>query len=581
VGLRLAGWPFVVGTGIAASLPVLAATVRALADGWMPMGDQGIIATRAYDVLTAHMPLLGQYSEASTVTGQPTYSPGPMLYWLLAVPAHLGRSAALTVTMALVNVVCVVGAVALAARRGGPALAALTGAAIALMCVSLSAESLHGIFNPSAALFPFLLLFPLCWSLACGDYRLLPLTVLVASFTVQCHVAYLPPVAGLLVVGGVGLVLARRRRAVGRMRPWLLAALAVAALCWSAPVVQQLSQHPGNLGVLANEATAHQPSQGPTRAARALERAIGVPPRWLRKPDVNVGRLSGVSGGDYGDTRLQDLWTVPSTLTAASAALVIGALAVLALVAWRRRRGDLTAAAVLALALCVALAALVAKTPIKATNTLGYMLWWGSVAGTWVWVTLIWSLAVLIASRVSLAPLRAAVAPAGALLVLVAGVSVAAAQTPDTHTPYYRPTSALATGLDRALQPGTSVKLAQQGGAAVAIEPTIRYTLRRHGVRALGYYAARRPGAWYELDGRSFRYVVSVNADRPPHYAPARVVARARLTDSRGPHRLTATLSPPGATASEGCGRSPTRPATRTCRAHRKRQATHARVPSA
>jgi hypothetical protein len=83
----------------------------------------------------------------------------------------------------------------------------------------------------------------------------------------------------------------------------------------------------------------------------------------------------------------------------------------------------------------------------------------------------------------------------------------------------------------------------------VAIEPTIRYTLRSHGVRALGTYASRRPGAWYELDHRRYRYVVSVDADRPPRYRPARVVARAEMIDMRGRHRLTATLSPASAQA--------------------------------
>lgn len=173
--------------------------------------------------------------------------------------------------------------------------------------------------------------------------------------------------------------------------------------------------------------------------------------------------------------------------------------------------------------------------------------------------------------------MAAALAPASLLLVLIAGASVASAQLPDTHAPDYRPTSDLAAGLDHALAPGTSVKLGQRGGAAVAIEPTIRYTLRRHGVRALGHYASRRPGAWYELNGRAFRYSVSLNADRPSPYTPARPVARVTLTDSRGTHRLTATLSPPNA----GCGRSPRRPGKHSCQVRRKPRATHARAPSA
>ena len=187
-------------------------------------------------------------------------------------------------------------------------------------------------------------------------------------------------------------------------------------------------------------------------------------------------------------------------------------------------------------------------TPVRATNTLGYFLWWDSIAGMWVWLALGWSAVALLAParRFTLRP--AAVASLGAVAIVAgAGVAAAAVQKPDKHAPDYRPTRSLAAGLNRAIPPGSSVRLVQRGGPMVAIEPTIRYTLLLHGVRALGPYASRRPGAWYELDHRRYRYVVSVNSDRPPHYRPARLVARAEMTDARGRHRLTATLSPASA----------------------------------
>jgi hypothetical protein len=541
--------------GAAAALPVIVATIRAVGAHWMPMGDQGIIATRAYDVLSSHPPLLGQYSEASTVSGQATYSPGPMLYWLLALPAHFGAPGSLTLTMAVVNTACVVGIVVLARRRGGLPLAVPAGVAIALTCLSWSSESLHGIFNPSAALLPFSMLVFLCWSIAVGDYRLLPLTALVASFVVQCHLGYVPPTAGLLLVALGGLLLTRRGHADPerpRSSRWLIAALAVAVLCWIAPVVDQIAHRPGNFSVLASEATAPQRTQGATRAWRAVVRAVGVPPRWLRKPEANIGRVSGVSGGDYGDTRLRDLSTVPALASRLTAVLILGALAAVAVGGWRYGRRELAGAAVIGLVLCGAFAAMVAATPTKATNTLGYMLWWGSVAGMWVWLTLAWTGVVLLKgarrpARLAGARVRALAPAAGALVVLAAGAGVAAAESADTHEPYYGPTRALASGLDRAIPSGQTVRLVQRGGIMVAIEPTIRYTLRHHGVRALGHYANRRPGAWYELDSRPLQHVVSVNGDAPARFRPATVVADVVLTDSRGRHRLTATVSPPSA----------------------------------
>jgi hypothetical protein len=357
----------------------------------------------------------------------------------------------------------------------------------------------------------------------------------------------------MLLVAGGGLALTRRRARAGGSRPRSLrrplAATAVVALvCWSLPLAEEATHHPGNMTVLAREVVTHQQTEGATKGWRVLVRAVGLPPRWLRAPTANAGRLSDMSGGDYGDTRVGDLTAVPTLAARVSTAVIIGALVLIALVAARRRRFEIAIAAAISFVLCAALAWEVAATPLKATNTLGYFLWWDSFAGMWVWLVLLWSTVALSAGARRFALRVPAVASVAAIVVVAgAGVAAASVQKPDKHAPYYRPARLLAAGLDRAVQPGTSVRLVQRGGPMVAIEPTIRWTLRRHGVRALGPYASHRPGAWYELDHRSYRYVVSVNADRPPHYRPWRVVARTEMTDARGRHRLTATLSPASA----------------------------------
>jgi hypothetical protein len=359
----------------------------------------------------------------------------------------------------------------------------------------------------------------------------------------------------MLAVAVAGLVLARRRERAGGswprpLRCALVAAILVTAVCWSLPLAEEVTHHPGNMTVLAREVVTHQRTQGATKGLRALVRAVGAPPRWLRTPTANAGRLSDMSGGDYGDTRIGDLTTVPSLAARVSTVAIVAALALVALAGLRRRRADIAAAAAIGLVLCAALAWEVAVTPQKATNTLGYFLWWDSIAGMWVWLVLAWSAIALVARGRRFSLRVPAIASAGAVAIVAgAGVAAAAVQQPDKHAPYYRPTKLLAQGLNRAIPPGTSVRLVQRGGPMVAIEPTIRWTLRRHGVRALGPYASRRPGGWYELDHRSYRYVVSVNSDRAPRFRPARVVARAEMTDARGRHRLTATLSPASAQA--------------------------------
>jgi len=75
------------------------------------------------------------------------------------------------------------------------------------------------------------------------------------------------PALALLIVGLVGLALAlrvpgQRRRKPDLRRPWrsplmrsLAATLVVTLACWSAPLVDQVTHTPGNLGLLATAAT--------------------------------------------------------------------------------------------------------------------------------------------------------------------------------------------------------------------------------------------------------------------------------------------------------------------------------------
>ena len=96
--------------GLCAALPLIAAMVRALHEGWQPVADRGIIATRSFDVFSSHMPLVGQYSFAGNVTGKLTYSFGPMLYWLLAPAAHVGAPGSFVLASSQVTIatICVI-----------------------------------------------------------------------------------------------------------------------------------------------------------------------------------------------------------------------------------------------------------------------------------------------------------------------------------------------------------------------------------------------------------------------------------------------------------------------------------------
>jgi hypothetical protein len=531
--------------GLAAAIPVIAATVNAIDAGWVPVADRGIIATRAHDVFTSHMPLVGQYTLAGEVTGRVTHSLGPMLFWLLAVPAYYDSTVGMTLTMGALNTLSIVGCVALARRRGGRALMALSALAIALMCQSLAAETFHDIWNPSAGLFPFTLLIFLCWSLGCGSYRLLPATVLVASFVVQAHLTYLPPTLGLLAVGVGGLAAgsARRGRAHARERRrralvWGLATVLVAAACWSATIVGELTEHPGNLTLVVRSATKPKPTLGATVGWHAVVRAVGIAPWWLRTPKSRWQRKYEVRSG-------------PSALATESCIALLAALALVCVLALVRRRRELAALALCALVLCPALAAVAASTPTPRllSATLGYTLWWGSQAGMAVWLALAWALWLALAwiagevwgavgrrrAAVADIPVSAARAQGQALtsdptagrahrgaalaaLVLslfavgttaAVGAAVAARGEPDEHAVTYAPIRAIDARLRKLVAPGGSVLLeGELDGATMPVKPAVRYFLVTRGTRVLAPGSYLRLGSWYELYARPYREAI-------------------------------------------------------------------------
>ncbi|HEY3189007.1 MAG TPA: hypothetical protein VGJ70_16100 [Solirubrobacteraceae bacterium] len=340
----------VLAVGLAASIPIIVSVIRTLDAGWVPMSDDALISMKALDVLTAHPPLLGPWSSGySAIVHEPTFHPGPMLFWLLALPVRIFDPDSLIVTVGLVNVASAMGIVALADRRGGRPLMIAAAIAIPVMTLSLPPDAFAAVWNPSAALLPFGLLLFLCWSLACGEHRLLPLAVLVASFAPQCHLSFAVPVAGTLVVGVVGLALARR--ALPRDRPddrrslrrWLVAAVAVGLVCWSAPLVDQVVHRPGNMVLLGRAVTAHQEKVGSGPAWRATVHAVGVMPWWLQEPRVGLARVI-------------DLVVDPGAVAIASAALILAALVALIVVAARRGRGDVVAGCALGLVVAAAAA---------------------------------------------------------------------------------------------------------------------------------------------------------------------------------------------------------------------------------
>jgi hypothetical protein len=555
----------VVATGAAAAIPVINSTVKAVRAGWVPAGDDGIIATRGWDVLTSHTPLVGQYSEAGLVIhGQVMHSPGPMLYWLLALPARYGSVESLAVTMGIVNVLAIIGCVALARRRGGYSLMFASALGIALMCQSLPTESMHDIWNPAAGLFPFLLLVFVGWSLACGEYRLLPLSVLLASFVTQTHLMYLAPTAVVVAVSLVGLALgalARRKTHAERRRrawPWVLAALLVAAACWTEPTIEEIRENPGNLTMIVRTVEHRGSTLGASIGWHALVRSVGERPWWLYVPASEWERKF-------------DVRKIPTDAQEESAIAVLAALVLAGIGGALRRRWDLLAAAVIGLGMGGAMVLQVASNPSSKllSETLGYTLWWGSELGLWVWLVLAWALwlafaggARAIAGRLQLgARLRvserlhghasaarldasAVAALAAALGVAAVGSAVADTAKPDSHIYEYRPVAAMAQGIERFVPRAQSIdyRLGPLDVGTQPMEPALRFLLVRHGDRVLAQGSYPRLGSYYELDHHPYQWIVYLRDGkrREPHMTLA---ARVRFRDPWGTDILSAWVA--------------------------------------
>jgi hypothetical protein len=560
-------------TGLAAAIPVIESTVKAVQAGWVPAGDDGIIATRGWDVFTSHTPLIGQYSEAGLVLhGRIMHSPGPMQYWLLALPARFGSVSSIAVTMCVINTLAIIGCVALARRRGGLILMFAAALGIVLMCQSLPSEAMHDIWNPAAGLFPFLLLIFLGWSLACGDYRLLPLTALVASFLTQTHLMYAAPTAVVLAVGVGGLLLWRlgRRRSGGpepppvpRIWPWALAALVIVAACWAPPAIDQVKNNPGNLATIVRTAEHRGATLGATAGWHAVVRSVGVTPWWLYVP-----------GSEW--ERKADLRATPSSTRTDSTIALLAALFLTGLLGALRRRWDLASAALIGLLLCGAIYLEAASNPktLLLAETLAYTMWWGSELGFWVWLILAWGvwLGLAALSRPAVRALRTRVtdrrrepaprtrlaavvlAPLVALAGLVAvGSAVAKTEKPDSHVYEYRPIRTIAAAIERHVPPGQTIdyRFGSLDVGTQPMEPSIRFFLVRHGDRVLAPGSVTRLGSYYELSDRPVQWIVELREGVQPQPRMT-LAARVRFTSPWARELLSAwvaKVSPPASPA--------------------------------
>jgi hypothetical protein len=461
-----------------AGIPIVVMAVHWISVGWFPTGDRADYAVKALDVFSSRSPLTGPWSAGATIAvgGDTVYSPGPLLFWLMALPLRLPWSSAVQVAMGIVNLASLAGVMILARRRGGDLLMIATGIAVAAMLRSLEPEVYADIWNSSAPLIPFVLLVFLAWSLACGEARLLPLTVLVASFIVQTHLTFLAAALGAVAVGIVGLLTARPRPDLRRPLLWTGA---VGVVCWIAPLIDQLVHRPGNFVLIVRSATSSTETLGRLSGVKGVIHTVGVPPWWLQAPRNAFQRLI-------------DLNAKPSLLAAVTASLVVLGLAAAVVAGVRRRSPQLWAAGAIGLFICLAVAVDVSSTPREAALTTQYTLRWAAPAGMCVWLLLGWCLVSMLPLRLAI-PRVATVAGLAAVGALAIGVAVTR-ELPDER---FRATHELTDQVKRAVPAEGATRLESSGFAAATSRSALAYALRRDGRSIVVRGAGRSLGADY------------------------------------------------------------------------------------
>ena len=322
-----------VGVVALAVLPVVVATVRAVARGWVPLSDDAYFSIRATDVFSRQIPLVGMATSASLNAKQHLNHPGPILFDVLAVPVRLfGSTAGVAVGIGIINTLAIAGACWVSYRRGGVLLVIPAALVACGLTWTMGSELLFDPWQPHALLLPFLGFLFLAWGLAEGDLLLLPIGVGVGTFLVQTHVSYSYLVPALGLVGVLGLAWRLRTRVrdgdetgthVRRRLAWAGGVtLVVLVVCWIQPVIDQVARNGNLLHLLQASGDATGPTLGGGRALRVVASVVSLPPFFLRDSFASTLAPQGTATGGPGGVGLAHL---PSLALAAASfgALVI------------------------------------------------------------------------------------------------------------------------------------------------------------------------------------------------------------------------------------------------------------------
>jgi hypothetical protein len=258
--------------------PVLVAVITRSGDSYLPVRDLGTIDLRVRDVWTGEAPLIGPYSRYLWS------HPGPLVFYLLAIPSGLfGQAAwATLVGGALLQGAAIAWLAKLAWQRGGLQLVAFALVGMGLAYGTMGPWIVVDPWNPHIVI-PFFALFVLqMFLVAEGRARLLPGATFVGSFVVQTHIGYAPLVATAVLVAASFVVNDLRKGSTsrGQWRGPVLLSGGLALVLWLPPLLDSVLHWPGNFADLAHYFVGGGNSEPAIGFGTALE-LMAVEFRWL------------------------------------------------------------------------------------------------------------------------------------------------------------------------------------------------------------------------------------------------------------------------------------------------------------
>jgi hypothetical protein len=429
---------------VVAVIPVVVATVRALARGWIAIGDDGLLLLRTQDVGTANHPLLGTWTSASLTAGRNLNNPGPLWYDLLAPFVRIaGPSVGFAIGVMAANVAAIVGAAVVARRIGGDRAMTLVALLSAGLAWSMGSELLFDAWQPHSMILPFWLVLVLAWGVATGDLVLLPWLVGVASLVVQTHLSFVyvtAAVGAAAVAVGLGWPAGRDDRRSARRGP-LLWSLGVAVLAWLQPAIDQIAGT-GNLGALLRSGGTDSERAGVRVSVRFVASVVAYPPWWGRPGFTDT--IRGTELIDSGPAVVKgNVVGLPAAVLGLG--VVLGFLAAVVGLGLRRHTRSMLAAGGLAVVAVLSSVVAVLLLPVGPLGLSPHVM-------RFLWPVSAFVLLVLLLSVAEWTPARRIAVPVAAgltmLLVVLNLPTMAAARGPVADRAAGPTASALIDGLD-------------------------------------------------------------------------------------------------------------------------------------